>query len=95
MSDERPSKQDNKQRQQAIIWKHQRDTLKQLRDNEELLFDECITWAEDERMEMAKENNANTQRLAIDKAHVKRSKPTVGLWQQGCNIVHRLKSAFD
>jgi hypothetical protein len=43
---------------------------------------------------MAKENKANTQGMAIDKAHAKRNKPTVRMWQQGCNITHSIKSAF-
>jgi len=32
---------------------------------------------------MAKDNITNAKRVAIDKAHNKDSKPTVGLWQQG------------
>jgi hypothetical protein len=86
---------DTKKRQREKIWKHQWDTLKGPKENEELFFNKCITQAEDERTMIAKENKTNAQRLAIDDAHDYRTKPTVGLWQYGRNITYKIKSAFN
>ena len=83
MSDNRPSKQNNKQRKQEIIQKHQRDTLKRLRESEEIFLDQRITRAKDEHTTMEKDYKASTWKIAINKAHAERSKPTVGMWQQG------------
>ena len=78
--DKQPSTQDSTQRRQAIIRKHRQDTLKRLKDNEELFFDKCITQTKDERKTIAKENNTNAKQIAINKAHTIRTKPAVGMW---------------
>ena len=44
---------------------------------------------------IAKENKTNAKRLAIDNSHGYQTKPTVGMWQYGCNITHKIKSAFN
>ena len=77
------------------IQKYRRETLKRLKDNEELVFDEAITQAKDERTPIAKENKTNAKRLAIDNAHDYWTKLTVGIWQYGCNITNKIKSAFN
>ena len=80
---------DTEKRRRDKIQKHRQETLKQLKDNEELFFDEAITWAKDERTTIAKENKTNAKRLAIDNVHNYRTKPTVGIWQYGCNITNK------
>ena len=86
---------DTKKCQRDKIRKYRREALKQLKENEELFFDEAITRAKDERTKIAKENRANARRLAIDDTHNYQSKPTVGMWQYGCNITSKIKSAFN
>ena len=86
---------DTKKRRQDKIRKHRRETLKQLKENEELFFNEAITRAKDERTKIANKNRTNARRLAIDDAHDYLTKPTVGMWQYGCNIANRIKSAFN
>jgi hypothetical protein len=49
-----------------------------------------ITQAEDERTILAKGNQTNTQRRAINSAHVKNNKPAIGLAQHGCNTIYSL-----
>ena len=68
--------------------------MKPSRD-EELFFVKAITRAEDEQTTIAKENRNNARRLAIANAHDYRPKPTVGMWQYGCNITNKIKSAFN
>ena len=86
ISDKRPSKQDNKQSTgYPQTTKRKQGTL----------FDECITQAKDKLTTLAKENNTNTYQIAIDKAHAKRNKPTVGMWQQGHSMTYSTKSEFN
>jgi hypothetical protein len=85
---------DTKKRQREKIRKYRRETLKQLKENEELFFNEAITCAKNEQTTIAKENRTDAQRLAIDDAHDYRPKPIVGMWQYGCNITNKIKSAF-
>ncbi len=53
-------------------------------------MDNNITQAEDERTILAKGDQTNTQRRAINSAHVKNNKPAIGLAQCGCNTVYSL-----
>jgi hypothetical protein len=50
---------DTKKRQRDKIRKYRRETLKRLKENEELFFNEAITRAEDEQTNMAKESRTN------------------------------------
>ena len=52
---------DTKKRRQDKIRKYRRETLKRLKENEELFFDEAITRAKDERTKMAKKNRTNAR----------------------------------
>ena len=81
---------DTKKRRRDKIQKYRQDTLKQLKDNDELFFNKCITQAEDERMMIAKQNKTNAQRLAIEDAHNYQSKLTVRMWRYGCNITNKI-----
>ncbi len=44
---------------------------------------------------MAKNNDSNAKRKAIDLAHVRQGKPSIGLAQCGCNLVYSMSSAFN
>jgi hypothetical protein len=69
---------------------HIKRTLCLLSKSENLFLDNIITQAEDERTILAKGNQTNTQRRAIDSAHIKNNKPAIGLAQHGCNTVYSL-----
>ena len=60
---------DTKKRQSDTISKYRRETLKRLKENEELVFDKAITGAKDQRTKIAKENRTNARQLAINDAH--------------------------
>ena len=60
-----------------------------------MYLDKAITQAKDERTTIAKENETNAKQLAIDGAHNYLTKLTGGMWQYGCNITHKVKSAFN
>jgi hypothetical protein len=53
-------------------------------------LDNDITQAEDERTILAKGDQTNTQRRAINSAHVKSNKHAIGLAQRGCNTAYSL-----
>jgi hypothetical protein len=69
---------------------HIKQTLHLLSKSENLFLDNNITQAEDERTILAKGNQTNTQRRAIDSAHVKNNKPAIGLAQRGRNTAYSL-----
>ena len=52
---------DTKKRRRENIRKYRRETLKQLKENKELFFDEAITRAKDEQTMIAKERRTNAQ----------------------------------
>jgi hypothetical protein len=64
--------------------------LRLLSKSKNLFLDNNITQAEDEQTILAKGNQTNTQRRAIDSAHVKNNKPAIGLAQHGCNTTYSL-----
>ncbi len=67
-------------RQSKIAWRqHIKRTLHLLSESENLFLDNNITQAEDERTILAEGNQTNTQRKAINSAHVKNNKPAIGL----------------
>ncbi len=78
-------------RQCKIAWhQHIKLTLHLLRKHENFFLDNSITQAEDERTVLAKGNQTNMQRLAIDSAHVNSNKPAIGLTQRSCNAAYSL-----
>jgi hypothetical protein len=74
---------------------HVQQTLRQLRKNDNLFLDNSITITEDEHTGLAKKNNSNAKRKAIDSSHVRQDKPSIGLAQQGHNLVYSMSSAFN
>jgi hypothetical protein len=69
---------------------HIKQTLHLLSKSKNLFLDNNITQAKDKRTILAKGNQTNTQRRAIDSAHVKDNKPAIGLAQCGCNTTYSL-----
>jgi hypothetical protein len=62
-------------RQRKIAWRqHINLTLRLLSKNENLFLDNSITQAGDERTVLAKGDQTNLQRLAIDSAHINSNK---------------------
>jgi hypothetical protein len=64
---------------------HIKQMLHLLSKSKNLFLDNNITQAEDEWTILAKCDQTNTQRRAIDSAHIKNNKPAIGLAQRGCN----------
>jgi hypothetical protein len=58
---------------------HVRQTLQRLHENDNLFLDNSITITEDKRTNLAKNNDSNTKRKAIDSAHVRQDKPSIGI----------------
>ncbi len=74
-----------------IAWcQHIKRMLCLLSESKNLFLDNNIIQAEDERTILAKGNQTNTQRRAINSAHVKNNKPAIGLAQCGCNTAYSL-----
>jgi hypothetical protein len=83
-------------RQCRIAWRqHIKQTLRQLRDSDDLFLDNSITLAEDERTSLAKDDTNNKKCLAINAAHTKRGTPSIGIAQRGRNATYSLGSAFN
>jgi hypothetical protein len=88
-------KKEHKQTRRARICQHRQETLRRLKESEELFFDTNITLAKDKQTVVAKEDTSNARRVAIDSAHTQQDKPRVGLMQQGQNMIHSVGSAFN
>jgi len=83
-------------RQRKIARQHHiTQTLQRLHDSDNLFLDDSITLAEDERTSLAKADETNTKRMAINAAHTKRGTPSIGLAQRGRNAAYSLGSAFN
>jgi hypothetical protein len=61
-----------------------------LSESKNLFLDNNITQAEDEQTILAKGDQTNTQRRAIDSTLVKNNKPAIGLAQRGRNTTYSL-----
>jgi hypothetical protein len=61
-----------------------------LSKSKNLFLDNNITQAEDEQTILAKGNQTNTPRRAINSAHVKNNKPAIGLAKCSCNTTYSL-----
>ncbi len=69
---------------QQHVWQ----TLRQLRENDDLFLDNSITITEDKRTDLAKNDDSNAKRKAIDLSHIRQDKPSIGLAQRGHNLVY-------
>jgi hypothetical protein len=98
--DRPPSQQDanvHEHRRQCKIARRQhiKLMLRLLSKNEKLFLDNSITQTKGERTVLAKGNQTNLQRLAIDSAHVNSNKPAIGLTQHGCNTAYSLGTTIS
>ncbi len=76
---------------QQHVWQ----TLRQLRENDDLILDNSITISEDKCTNLAKNNDSKTKCKAINSSHVRQDKPSIGLAQHGRNLVYSMSSAFN
>ncbi len=95
-----PSQQDanaRKHRRQCKIARRQhiKLTLRLLSKNENLFLNNSITQAKDKGTVLAKGNQTNLQRLAIDSAHVNSNKSAIGLTQCSCNTAYSLGTTIS
>ena len=84
------SRQREKAQQQHI-----KQTLRRLRDSNDLFLDDSITLAEDKRTSLAKANDSNRKCMAINDAQTKRGTTSIGFAQRGRNAAYSLGSAFN
>ncbi len=74
---------------------HIKQTLRRLRDSDNLFLNISITLAEDERTSLAKADDNNKTRMAINDAHNKHGTTRIGFTQRGRNTAYSLSSAFN
>jgi hypothetical protein len=90
-----PGPRDHRRQQKIARGQHVKQTLRQLRKNDNLFLDNSITQAEDECTAIAKNDANNAKHVAIDSAHAQHDQPTIGLAQCGQNMAYRLGSTFN
>ena len=74
---------------------HIKQTLRRLQERDNLFLDDSITRAEDERTILAKADDSNKKRMAINDAHTKHGTTSIGYAQRGRNAAYSLGSAFN
>ncbi len=74
---------------------HIKQTLRHLRDSDNLFLDNSITLAKDEWTSLAKADDNNKKCMAINDAHNKRGTTRIGFIQLGRNATYSLGSAFN
>jgi len=67
--------------------------LKDATDTDDAIIEQYINLAEDEHIDMAKNDKSNAHRLAIDTAHSTPTKPRPSLLQQSKNLDRMLSAA--
>jgi hypothetical protein len=90
-----PDPQEHHRQRKIARRQHIKQTLRRLRDSDDLFLNNSITLAEDEQTSLAKNDTSNKKRAAINTAHTKRGTPSIGLAQWGCNAAYSLGSAFN
>jgi hypothetical protein len=90
-----PDPQEHRRQRKIAQQQHIKQTLRQLRDSDDLFLDNSITLAEDEWTSLAKDDTNNKKRLAINAAHTKCGTPSIGIAQGGRNAAYSLGSAFN
>jgi hypothetical protein len=90
-----PDPREHRRQRKIARQQHIKQTLRQLRDSDDLFLNNSITLAEDKRTSLAKDNTNNKKCLAIDAAHTKRGTLSIGITQRGRNATYSLGSAFN
>ena len=90
-----PDPREHRRQRKIARRQHIKQTLRCLRDSDNLFLDDSITLAEDERTSLAKADETNKKCMAINTAHTKQGTTNIGLAQRGHNAVYSLGSAFN
>jgi hypothetical protein len=90
-----PDPREHRRQRKIARRQHVKQTLRRLRDSDNLFLDDSITLTEDERTSLAKADKTNKKRMAINAAHTKRGTTSIGLAQYGRNAAYSLGSAFN
>jgi hypothetical protein len=90
-----PDPQEHRRLRKLARRQHIKQTFRRLRDSDNLFLDNSITRAEDERTSLAKANENDKKRMAINAAHTKRGTTSIGLAQRGRNAIYSLGTAFN
>ena len=90
-----PDPREHRRQRKIARRQHIKRTLQHLRDSNNLFLDDSITLAEDKRTSLAKADETNKKRMAINAAHTKRGTTSIGLAQRGRNAAYSLGSAFN
>ena len=69
--------------------------LQQLCENDDLFLNISITITEDKRTDFAKNDENNVKLKAIDSAHIRRDKLSIGFAQRRCYLTYSMSSAFN
>jgi hypothetical protein len=84
-----PDPREHRRQQKIARQQHIEQTLRRLRDSDDLFLNNSITLAEDEQTSLAKDDISNKKCLAINAAHTKRGTPSTGIAQRGRNAAYR------
>ncbi len=74
---------------------HVQQMLRGLHKNDNLFLDNSITIKEDKCIDLAKNDNSNAKRKAINLSHIRQDKPNIGLLQRGRNSVYNMSPTFN
>ncbi len=74
---------------------HMKQTLRWLRDSDDLFLDNSISLTEDERTSLAKCGTSNKKHSVFNSAHTKHGTTSIGFAQRGHNAAYSLGSAFN
>ena len=85
-----PDPREHRRQRKIARRQHIKQTLRRLRDSNNLFLDDSITLTEDERTSLAKADETNKKRKAINAAHTKCGTTSLGLAQRGRNAAYRL-----
>jgi len=90
-----PDPREHRRQRKIARRQHIKQTLRCLRDSDNLFLDDSITLADDKRTSLAKADENNKKRMAINAAHAKRGTTNIGFAQCGRNAAYSLGSAFN
>jgi hypothetical protein len=89
-----PDPREYRRQRKIARQQHVKQTLRRLRDSDDLFLNDSITLTEDKRTSLAKANNSNKKCMAINTAHIKCGTTSIGFAQRGRNAAYSLGSAF-
>jgi hypothetical protein len=90
-----PDPREHRRKSKIARRQHIKQMLRRLRTSNDLFLDNSITLAEDERTSLAKADNSNKRRMAINTAHIKRGTTSIGFAYRGCNAAYSFGSTFN